>query len=256
LIQGGGSPHGYVLRPSEARALSRADLIIWVGPQLESFLAKPLKTLGQNARQLQLSVTLRSQLLPLRELGNWEMHAHDEPNSPAEMVELNQHFWLDPQLAKQVVAQTAAALTEIDPLHQQQYRQNALQLQGRLDGLHRQLEKKLAPVKAIPYVVFHDAYQYFETAYGLNAVGSLTVNPERQPGAKRILEMREKIARLNARCVFSEPQFEPRLLATLIEGTSARTGILDPLGAELPVGPESYFLLLNNLAENLLSGLQ
>jgi zinc transport system substrate-binding protein len=169
---------------------------------------------------------------------------------------MNPHLWLNPLLAKQVVTQTAAALSEIDPAHQQQYQQNAEQLQARLDALHLRLEAKLAPVKTIPYVVFHDAYQYFENAYGLNAVGSITVDPERQPGAKRILEMREKIQSLNARCVFSEPQFEPRLLATLIEGTGARTGTLDPLGSELPAGPESYFLLLNNLADDLLRGLQ
>jgi len=256
LLKGGGSPHGYVLRPSEALALSRADLIIWVGHQLETFLEKPLKTLGQNARQLELGEVLHSQLLPLRELGNWEKHAHDEAAEHAEDVEMNPHLWLNPLLAKQVVAQTAATLAEIDPFHQQQYRKNAEQLQTRLDDLHHHLEEKLAPVKTIPYVVFHDAYQYFESVYGLNAVGSITVDPERQAGARRILEMREKIQRLNARCVFSEPQFEPRLLATLIEGTGARTGILDPLGSELPAGPESYFLLLNQLADDLLRGLQ
>ncbi|HEY5674467.1 MAG TPA: zinc ABC transporter substrate-binding protein [Malonomonas sp.] len=256
LLKGGGSPHGYVLRPSEARALSRADLIIWVGHQLETFLEKPLETLGKNARQLELSEALQSQLLPLREQGNWESHTHDEPAGHVTAEEMNPHLWLDPLLAKQLVMQVAEVLAEIDPLHQQQYRQNAGQLLTRLDLLHRQLQVKLAPVKAIPYVVFHDAYQYFESAYGLNAVGSIAVDPERQPGARRILQMREKITRLQARCVFSEPQFEPRLLATLIEGTEARTGILDPLGAELPAGPETYFLLLNRLADDLLRGLQ
>ena len=256
LLKGGGSPHGYVLRPSEARALASADLIIWVGHQLESFLEKPLKTLGQNARQLELSEVLQTQLLPLRELGDWEAHAHGEAVEHAEKVALNPHLWLSPLLAKGVVEQIAVTLAEIDPLHQQQYRKNAEQLQTRLDELHQRLQAKLAPVKTIPYVVFHDAYQYFESVYGLNVVGSITVDPERQPGARRILEMREKIARLKARCVFSEPQFEPRLLATLIEGTGARTASLDPLGSELAAGAESYFLLLDNLADDLLRGLQ
>ena len=256
LIKGGGSPHGYALRPSEARALSRADLIVWVGPQLESFLEKPLATLGQNARQLELTREMRSQLLSVREQGNWESHAHDEELQHGEDDEINPHLWLDPRLAKQVVAHTADALANIDPTHQQLYQTNASAVMERLDTLHRQLQAKLAAVKTVPYVVFHDAYQYFEVAYGLNAVGSITVNPERQSGAKRISEMREKIKRLQARCVFSEPQFEPRLLATLIEGSDTRTGVLDPLGAELTAGAESYFLLMNNLADNLLSGLR
>lgn len=259
LLKGGGSPHGYVLRPSEARALAGAELIVWVGHQLETFLEKPLATLGKDARQLELSALLQAQLLPLRQLGNWEKDAHDghnEHDGQEEAGEMNLHFWLNPQLAQEVVAQVALTLVAIDPLHRQQYQQNAEQLQARLNELHRRLQTKLAPVKTIPYVVFHDAYQYFESAYGLNVVGSLTVDPERQPGARRIMEMRNKIIQLQARCVFSEPQFEPRLLATLIEGTSARTGSLDPLGAALPAGPESYFLLLNQLADDLLRGLQ
>ena len=112
------------------------------------------------------------------------------------------------------------------------------------------------PVKEIPYIVFHAAYQYFETAYGLNAVGSITIDPERRPGAKRMLEIRQKIKQLNARCVFSEPQFESRLVATVIEGTGAKTGILDPLGADLPAGPEAYFQLMTRLADNLYEGLK
>lgn len=110
-------------------------------------------------------------------------------------------------------------------------------------------------MQKIPYVVFHDAYQYFEAAYGLNAVGSLTIDPERKPGAKRIREIRARIQTLQARCVFSEPQFESRLVATVTEGSGARTGVLDPIGAALPAGPEAYFLLLNALADNLVAGL-
>lgn len=260
LIKGGGSPHGYVLRPSEARALSQADLIIWVGHSLESFLQKPLSTLGQKARKLELVDAFEPQLLSLREGGHWETHqSHPEPAGHVEHVErgeLNPHLWLDPLLAKQIVATIATTLTELDPDHQQQYQRNAAQLQLRLDRLHTQLQNKLAAVKRTPYIVFHDAYQYFETAYQLNAIGSITVDPERKPGAKRIRQMREKIKQLQARCVFSEPQFKPRLLATIIEGSGAKTGILDPLGAELTPGLESYFQLLNDLADNLREGLQ
>jgi zinc transport system substrate-binding protein len=259
LVKGGGSPHDYALRPSEARALSQAELIVWVGPQLESFLEKPLSTLARNARQLKLSETLQAVMLPSRKAGDWEEH-HDEHHHSDHQnhsaVGLNPHLWLDPLLAKQIVTETATTLSELDPQNRTSYRKNAVRLQLRLEELHRQLQAKLAPVKAVPYLVFHDAYQYFEKAYMLNAVGSLTVDPERKPGARRIRQMREKIKVLAARCVFSEPQFEPRLVATIIAGTGARTGVLDPLGAELKPGPESYFQLLNALADDLVNGLR
>jgi zinc transport system substrate-binding protein len=258
LIKGGGSPHGYALRPSEARLLADAQLVVWVGHGLESFLEKSLSTLGSKARQLELAEELESDLLPVREGGRWEAHAddHELNHDPDEHGEQDQHFWLDPLLAKQVVEKTAAVLAEIDPVRQQRYRENAARLKERLDSLHARLKTKLAPYRNVPYVVFHDAYRYFEAAYGLNAVGSISIDPERKPGARRIGEIREKLKELNARCVFSEPQFESRLVATVIEGTAARTGVLDPLGAELPAGPESYFLLLNALADNLVAGLR
>jgi len=264
LIQGGGSPHGYTLRPSEARMLSEAQLVVWVGPRLESFLEKSLSTLAGKARQLELSRELEAEMLPVREGGFWETHASDEGHGPGDAGEpahhlhgeRNQHLWLDPLLAKQIVARTAAVLTDIDPVHAGQYRHNAARVQTRLDTLHAGLKTRLAPVRTIPYIVFHDAYPYFEAAYGLNAVGSVTLTVDRKPGARRIEKIRKKIRELNARCVFSEPQFEPRLVATVIEGTGARTGILDPLGAALPSGEECYFQLMNDLADNLLAGLQ
>ena len=264
LIQGGGSPHGYTLRPSEARMLSEAQLVVWVGPRLESFLEKSLSTLAGKARQLELSRELETEMLPVREGGFWETHASDEGHGPGDAGEpahhlhgeRNQHLWLDPLLAKQIVARTAAVLTDIDPVHAGQYRHNAARVQTRLDTLHAGLKTRLAPVRTIPYIVFHDAYPYFEAAYGLNAVGSVTLTVDRKPGARRIEKIRKKIRELNARCVFSEPQFEPRLVATVIEGTGARTGILDPLGAALPSGEECYFQLMNDLADNLLAGLQ
>jgi zinc transport system substrate-binding protein len=264
LIQGGGSPHGYTLRPSEARMLSEAQLVVWVGPRLEGFLEKSLSTLAGKARQLELSRELEAEMLPVREGGFWETHASDEGHGPGDAGEpahhlhgeRNQHLWLDPLLAKQIVAKTAAALTDIDPVHAQQYRHNAARLQTRLDTLHAGLKARLAPVRTIPFIVFHDAYPYFEAAYGLNAVGSVTLTVDRKPGARRIEEIRKKIRELNVRCVFSEPQFEPRLVTTVIEGTGARTGILDPLGVALPSGEECYFQLMNDLADNLLAGLQ
>ena len=106
-------------------------------------------------------------------------------------------------------------------------------------------------MRDIPFVVFHDAYQYFEKSYALRAVGSITVSAERRPGAKRVKEIRETIRSLGARCVFSEPQFSSAILDTLLEGTKTRTGTLDPLGAGLPAGPDAYFTLMRSLGSSL-----
>jgi zinc transport system substrate-binding protein len=262
LVKGGGSPHGYVLRPSEARALAKAQLIVWVGEELESFLQKPLATFGQDDHQLKLSEQLQKSLLVKRQGGSWEghTHQHSDENEAAGLKIQHQnpdlHLWLDPSLAKQIVILTDKRLSEIDPAHRSQYNSNTTALIKKLDQLDQKLRKQLTPVKDIPYIVFHAAYQYFESAYGLNAVGSITIDPERRPGAKRIREIRQKIKQLGARCVFSEPQFKSRLIATVIEGTKAKTGTLDPLGADLPAGTEAYFQLMTRLGDNLLAGLK
>ncbi len=261
LVKGGGSPHGYVLRPSEARALAKAQLVVWVGEGLESFLQKPLATFGKGANQLKLSEQLRGKLLTKRQGGSWEKHAHQhadkegatESNIQHQSADL--HLWLDPMLAKQIVILTDKRLSKIDPAHRSQYESNTVALLKKLDQLDQKLRKQLAPVKNVPYIVFHSAYQYFESAYGLNAVGSITIDPERKPGAKKIKQIRQKIKQLDARCVFSEPQFKSRLIATIIEGTGAKTGTLDPLGADIPAGPEAYFQLMTRLGNNLLTGL-
>lgn len=256
LLTGGATPHGYALRPSEAKALAAADLVIWVGPELESFLIKPLASLGDKARSLVLFDALQSRLLPIRQGGAWEEHEHHEPAGHSERGMRNPHFWLDPALGKEIVTVAAAALIRIDPAHQAVYRENVQQLLLKLDALDAELKQILAPVREVPYVVFHDAYQYFEEAYNLRSVGAIAIDPERKPGARRILEIRQKIRSLQARCVFSEPQFEPKLIATIIEDTGARTGTLDPLGAELPEGPDTYFELLHQLAKALVEGLR
>lgn len=258
LIKGGGSPHGYALRPSEARALNDAQLIIWVGPELESFLEKSLESLGSNARQLRLAASMQDLLLPARTGGVWEdhhNHSHAEHESEAE-PEFDPHLWLGPAQAQRIAELTVAALSRVDPANRDLYRANGEKLQRRLQALQAELEQQLAPVADIPYLVFHDAYQYFEHAFDLNVIGSVTLNPERNPGIKRILEARRSIKQLGARCVFSEPQFEPRLVATVIENTGAATGILDPIGAALTEGPDTYFVLMRNLAEALVKGLQ
>ena len=142
-------------------------------------------------------------------------------------------------------------LGRVDPANRGQYAANAAALVARIDALDAGLKAALAPVRDIPFVVFHDAYQYFETSYALRAVGSITVSAERTPGARRVKEIRDAIRNLGARCVFSEPQFPSAILGTLLEGTDTRTGTLDPLGAGLPAGPDAYFTLMRSLGSAL-----
>jgi len=253
LIPPGSSPHTYALKPSERMAAEQADVLFWIGPEVETALAKVTKTLRPSTRIITLSNVPDIELLPARTGGDWERKRpapqkhgeHDHGGS------FDGHLWLSPANASMIVRTAATILSAADPEHAAQYAANAEKAIRRLEALDKQLRTKLAPVAAKPFIVFHDAYQYFEHAYGLRAVGSILVSPEAMAGAKRVAEMRAKINSLGAACVFAEPQFEPRLVQTLIEGTPARAGTLDPLGAKLPSGMEGYEQLLRNLADSL-----
>lgn len=158
------------------------------------------------------------------------------------------HIWLDPENAKAMVGAIEEALSEADPANAEAYAANAEAMTARLDTLSQEVASKLAPVADRPFVVFHDAYHYFEDRFGLEAAGAITVSPEVDPGARRIAEMQETVRDLGATCVFAEPQFEPRIVEVVAEGSSAASGILDPLGADLPDGPELYFDLIRTMA--------
>ncbi len=264
LVRGGASPHSYTMKPSDAKALSAADLVVWVGPELESFLEKPLRANAPRATLLTLMDLKGLTLLETREGGAWDAHDHGKKRGHGhqdhdhkdhdhadEHGELNTHIWLDPANARAIVEAAAEALAAGDPANAEAYRKNADRKLQELDALDAELKAALAPVKDKPFVVFHDAYQYFEARYGLSAVGSITVSPDRRPSAKRLSAIRAKIGGLGAACVFAEPQFEPTLVRTVVEGTKARTGVLDPEGSELPEGEALYPTLMRNLAASL-----
>jgi zinc transport system substrate-binding protein len=243
-------------------------LVFWVGDSLETFLEKPLESLAGDAEVVTLSQVAGVTLLRSRAGGTWEAHdeqgdgeadsGHGEEDHGAASEEhahhrgaYNLHIWLDPDNAMAIVRAAVTALSDVDPDHAADYAGNGKALIGRLAALDRELRADLAPVAQAPFVVFHDAYAYFERHYDLNAVGSITVSPERTPGAQRLSEIRAKIRELGAACVFSEPQFAPRVVGTVIEGTSARQGVLDPLGVDQPAGPDAYFALMRELAGSL-----
>lgn len=264
LIEGAGSPHTYSLRPSEAQALQEADVVFWIGEDLETFLAKPLQALPREATLVALHEAEGVRLLAGRKGGDWQAHDHaddqaddhghgheHEQDHGHEHGGMDMHIWLDPVNAQAMVARIATTLGTVDPQNAQQYASNAAVVRQQLAELDQKVQDQLRPVQGEPYLVFHDAYRYFEDRYDLNAVGSITVTPEQQPGAQRLYQIRSLIANSGAKCVFSEPQFEPQLVETVIEGTQARSGVLDPLGAELAPGPTAYFDLLDQLAKSL-----
>ena len=185
-------------------------------------------------------------------------HGHDHGDHAADAsrngdAPRDGHVWLDPENARKMLAEIARVLSEADPAHADTFKANAARADAAIKALEDEIARDLAPIKDKPYVVFHDAYQYFEHRFGLSAVGSITINPEAKPSAKRLTEIRKKLATLSASCVFGEPQFQTRLVATVTEGTSARAGTLDPEGALVEPGPAAYETLLRNLASGLKS---
>ena len=153
--------------------------------------------------------------------------------------------------AKVMVREIRSQLSLIDPANAAQYESNAKETEARLDELVTEIEGKLTGLQGSEFIAFHDAYQYFENRFGVKAVGTVTVSPEVMPGAKRLKELREKVKSSKATCVFSEPQFEPKVVKVITDGTGARTGVLDPLGAELKPGVELYPTLIRQMAKAL-----
>ncbi len=239
LVPAGASPHAFSLRPSDAVALQKARLVVLAGAGLERFLDRPLAALSGRAEILKLAA------LPgmrLRELG--EHHAHDghaaEHHDP--------HIWLDPENAITIVAALRDSLGILDPENAALYRQNAAEMMAALGALDREIAALLEPVRSRPFITFHDAYGYFADRYGLAPLGTLVLSPDIPPGAARVAEIVRLVQERRAVCIFSEPQFEPRLIARLAEGSDIRVGIVDPLGSGHPTGPGHYVAALRALA--------
>ena len=224
LVRGGRMPHSFVMKPSGARLLNGARVVFWVGPELEGFLTKPLAGLSPKTRVVGL--------------------AGGKGGDP--------HIWLDPRKAYEMVRTMADVLSAVDPANAGRYQKNADKLAARLALLEARLRRILLPVSAVPYLVFHDAYEHFQQRFGLAARGAVALKADRPPGARRISELRRRIVDLEIACVFTEPQFTPALAKTLVEGTVARLVVLDPLGAALEPGPGLYPELMRELAKSLL----
>ena len=248
IVRGYGSPHAYQMRPSDAANLRDADLVLWIGPSLETFLQRPLAGRREGTRVVTLLAVPGLALLANRSGGVHSDDAHGQNEAGSH----DPHIWLSPFNAKLIAGVIAKELGSLDPDNAEIYQTNAKRLSERIDTMETRIASRLAPVVNVPFVVFHDAFQYFEKNFGLNTVGSVTVSPDHMPSARRIKTLRDEIARSGARCVFREPQFESALVQVLLEDSDARAAVLDPLGTDVAPGPDAYFALMDANADALI----
>jgi zinc transport system substrate-binding protein len=277
IVDGAASPHTFTMKPSNAKTLEGAGMVFWVGHGMEAFLEKPLEALASKATVVTLEEAPGLEKLKFREGGAFEPHddgdhhhgegeAHaghdhaageqhaghdDDDDDDHDHEGFDTHLWLDPMNAKAMASEIERALVQADPANAAKYQSNGAALMKSLDALDAELKATLAPVKDKPFIVFHDAYQYFEHRYDVTVAGSITVSPETMPGAERISQIHKKVADLGATCVFAEPQFEPKLVSVVTEGSKARSGVLDPEAATLKAGPDLYFELMRGIAASL-----
>ncbi len=259
LLNGNNSPHTYSLRPSAAVKLQNADLVFWGGENLEGFLAKPIHSLAAGARVVSFEDTPGLILRPFRSVKEWQELDPESKNDQdhVKKQEIHRlpgndpHIWLDPLNAQKITQYLVQILSKFDPENSQTYHSNGKKTILRLSDLNIQLETKMSSVSSKPYIVFHDAYQYFEKRYQLNPIASVTVSSGTSTSVGRLIDIRKKIKIKKVLCIFTEPQFSPKLVQTVISGTAVKKGILDPIGTSISPGPEMYFTLLNNISHSI-----
>ena len=286
ILEGTASPHSFTLKPSHAKMLENADAIFWIDKDLESFLEKPLKSIPKKAKVIHLMDLTSLEIHKFREKNIYGGHddhdkhddhgkhghkedkhnKHDDHDKHGHKEdkhdkhddhdkhghahgEFDVHIWLDPNNAKVIVKEVAKQLATLDSPNSKLYKMNAEKAVNKLDNLIDKIDKSIN--KKASFVTFHDAYQYFEKRFGIEALGALTINTDIQPGAKQIKEIQHLVEDKNIKCIFSEPQFNPKLINMIAKNTGANTGILDPLGSSYKPGKDLYFNLINDLYENL-----
>jgi zinc transport system substrate-binding protein len=272
IVQPGASPHEYSLRPSEATALQNADLVFWIGPDLTPWLTDTIETLAPDAAVTELLEADGTIELAFREGALFEAHDHDDEDHDDHADEEaghddhddeetghdehddgahDPHAWLSPQNAMTWLNVIAGQLSAADPENAGSYFANAAAGRTEIEALIDEVTATLDPVRDGQFVVFHDAYQYFESDFDFPASGAISIGDAADPSPARIAEIQGRIAEQGINCVLAEPQFNPGLVATVLDGTQAQTGILDPLGSDLEPGPALYPQLIRNLSTAL-----
>ena len=279
IIQPGASPHEYSLRPSEAAALQASDLVFWVGPGLTPWLADTIETLAQEASVTALSKLDGTVKLEFRESAMFEVHDHDDHSGhddhdahadhdahddhddhdgtaghdEHDHGAYDPHTWLSPKNAMTWLNAIAGQLSAVDPDNAGAYYANAAAGRAEIEVLMGDVTAILDPLRNGRFIVFHDAYQYFEQDFNFPASGALSISDASDPSPARIAEIRDRIAEQGIDCVLAEPQSNPGLIATVLDGTDAQTGILDPIGSDLEPGSALYPDMIRNLAKALAS---
>ena len=267
IVDGYSSPHGFALKPSHAKMLQNADIIFWVGEDLENFLVKPLNSIAKKAEKIVLTEIKGLEKLKFRERNIFEGHddhgheeeghkeeghddhGHDEHGHEGHAHgEYDPHIWLDPVNAKVILNEMVEHLIENDEKNASTYKKNLKKAEKDLDKLLKSVKSDLN--KDFKSIVFHDAYQYFEKRFGVNVLGAFTVNTDVMPGAEQLAEIREIIEHDKVSCIFSEPQFNPDIIKAVAKDMDIQTGVIDPLGATLDPGKDLYFDLIKNMSKS------
>ncbi|MEW5562180.1 zinc ABC transporter substrate-binding protein ZnuA [Enterobacter asburiae] len=261
LLPDGASEHDYALRPSDAKRLRNADLVVWIGPEMEAFMDKTATAFPESKK---VTISMLPGVKPLLIKGaDDDEHDHDHDHGTAEKGdedhhhgEYNMHLWLSPEIARLSAVAIHDKLVELMPQSRAKLDANLKDFEAQLAATDKQVGNELAPLKGKGYFVFHDAYGYFEKHYGMTSLGHFTVNPEIQPGAQRLHEIRTQLVEQKAACVFAEPQFRPAVVEAVARGTTVRMGTLDPLGTNIQLGKASYPAFLTQLANQYSSCLK
>lgn len=264
IVQPGASPHGYSLRPSEAASLQSADIVFWVSQGLTPWLEGPIEALAKDAKSVELLEVDGTTELEFRIGATFEKHGHDEDEHEEHAQDEEHddhdghddhnhdpHAWLDPENARIWLDVIAADLAVLDPENADVYAANATAGKADLALLIDDINTNLVGFRGTSFIVFHDSYQYFENRFNISAAGAITLGDASDPSPARIAEIRDKVVELGVTCAFTEPQFNAGLVQTVFQGTGAVTGVLDPLGSDLPLGADLYPQLLRNLVGNL-----
>ena len=245
IVDGYNSPHSFSLKPSHAKMLENADLVIWIGEDLEAFLEKPLDTIAKKAKNIEVKDLKGIQKLEFREKNIFENHDDHKEHAHGKY---DPHVWLDPINAKVIIKEITKQLVQLDSKNSSAYKSNSKKTLMDIDKLTQNIKKDLN--KDLRFVVFHDAYQYFEKRFGIQVLGALTVNTDVMPGAEKLSEIREVIEHEKVNCLFSEPQFNPAIIESIAKDTNVKIGVLDPLGVSLDKGKDLYFDLIKNISNS------
>ena len=268
IVDRGASPHEYSLRPSNAASLEAADLVFWISNGLTPWLDDALNTLARNAKVIELMDAKGATVLSFREGATFETHSHqhkqDEDGHDEHKHDEDEHAtgnvdphgWLDPYNGRIWLDVIATALSKIDPTNSDIYFANATQAKADIDTVISELEATLAEFRGTNFIVYHDAYQYFEKRFDVLAAGSVSLGDVSDPSPARIAEIRNKVEELGITCVFSEPQFNPELVRTVADKISVKARVIDPLGTQFTLGPDFYLNVLRGIAQSMASCLR